>query len=76
MTKKEIIESMGRLYIVRSGGMVNAFGPDMGHKVTHPKRGMWCYAVKGLTIKTNMTAGLLAIRTTCGKWPRGPRPNY
>ena len=26
-------------YIVRSGGMVNAFGPDMGHKVTHPQTG-------------------------------------
>jgi len=26
-------------YVVRSGGMVNAFGPAMGHKVTHPKTG-------------------------------------
>lgn len=26
-------------YVVRSGGMVNAFGPDMGHKVTHPQTG-------------------------------------
>jgi len=24
-------------YVVRSGGMVNAFGPAMGHKVTHPQ---------------------------------------
>lgn len=24
-------------YVVRSGGMVNAFGPAMGHKVTHPR---------------------------------------
>lgn len=27
-------------YVVRSGGMVNAFGPAMGHKVTHPQTGM------------------------------------
>ena len=26
-------------YVVRSGGMVNAFGPSMGHKVTHPQTG-------------------------------------
>lgn len=26
-------------YVVRSGGMVNAFGPAMGHKVTHPQTG-------------------------------------
>lgn len=24
-------------YVVRSGGLVNAFGPAMGHKVTHPQ---------------------------------------
>jgi hypothetical protein len=26
-------------YVVRSGGLVNAFGPAMGHKVTHPQTG-------------------------------------
>jgi hypothetical protein len=26
-------------YVVRSGGMVNAFGPVMGHKATHPETG-------------------------------------
>jgi hypothetical protein len=26
-------------YIVRSGGMVQAFGPDMGHKAVHPQTG-------------------------------------
>ncbi len=26
-------------YVVRSGGMINAFGPAMGHKVTHPQTG-------------------------------------
>ncbi len=26
-------------YVVRSGGMIEAFGPQMGHKVTHPQTG-------------------------------------
>ncbi len=26
-------------YVVRTGGMVEAFGPEMGHKVTHPETG-------------------------------------
>jgi hypothetical protein len=26
-------------YVVRSGGMINAFGPEMGHKATHPQTG-------------------------------------
>ncbi|HEY4711368.1 MAG TPA: transposase [Dehalococcoidia bacterium] len=26
-------------YVVRSGGMINAFGPVMGHKATHPATG-------------------------------------
>jgi Transposase DDE domain len=26
-------------YVVRSGGMVQAFGPEMGHKVVHPQTG-------------------------------------
>src|SRR5688572_1661863 len=26
-------------YVVRSGGMITAFGPQMGHKVTHPQTG-------------------------------------
>lgn len=26
-------------YVVRSGGMIEAFGPEMGHKVTHPQTG-------------------------------------
>lgn len=26
-------------YVVRSGGMIQAFGPAMGHKVTHPQTG-------------------------------------
>lgn len=26
-------------YVVRSGGMINAFGPAMGHKATHPQTG-------------------------------------
>ncbi|MDX1401747.1 MAG: transposase [Kiloniellales bacterium] len=26
-------------YVVRSGGMIQAFGPQMGHKLTHPQTG-------------------------------------
>jgi hypothetical protein len=26
-------------YVVRTGGMLEAFGPEMGHKATHPKTG-------------------------------------
>jgi hypothetical protein len=26
-------------YVVRTGGMLEAFGPEMGHKVTHPRTG-------------------------------------
>jgi hypothetical protein len=26
-------------YLVRSGGLLEAFGPDLGHKVTHPQTG-------------------------------------
>jgi hypothetical protein len=26
-------------YVIRSGGMVNAFGPEMGHKAIHPQTG-------------------------------------
>lgn len=26
-------------YVVRAGGLINAFGPKMGHKVTHPTTG-------------------------------------
>ena len=26
-------------YVVRTGGMIEAFGPEMGHKVTHPQTG-------------------------------------
>lgn len=27
-------------YVVRSGGMIQAFGPAMGHKVMHPQTGL------------------------------------
>lgn len=38
-------------YVVRSGGMVNAFGPDMGHKVTHPQTGDVTLCCKGFNNK-------------------------
>jgi len=38
-------------YVVRSGGMVNAFGPAMGHKATHPETGDVSLACVGFNNK-------------------------
>lgn len=38
-------------YVVRSGGIVNAFGPGMGHKVTHPETGDVSLSCKGFNNK-------------------------
>lgn len=38
-------------YVVRSGGMVNAFGPAMGQKAVHPKTGDITLACKGFNNK-------------------------
>ena len=38
-------------YVVRSGGIVNAFGPGMGHKVTHPKTGDVSLSCEGFNNK-------------------------
>jgi hypothetical protein len=38
-------------YVVRSGGMINAFGPAMGHKVTHPQTGDVTISCQGFNKK-------------------------
>jgi hypothetical protein len=38
-------------YVVRSGGMINAFGPEMGHKVTHPRTGDVTLSCQGFNKK-------------------------
>jgi len=38
-------------YVIRSGGMINAFGPEMGHKVTHPQTGDVTLSCKGFNKK-------------------------
>ena len=38
-------------YVVRSGGMINAFGPEMGHKVTHPQTGDVTLSCRGFNKK-------------------------
>lgn len=38
-------------YVVRSGGIVNAFGPRMGHKVTHPGTGDVSLSCEGFNNK-------------------------
>lgn len=40
-------------YVVRSGGMVNAFGPAMGHKVTHPQTGDVTLCCEGFNSKND-----------------------
>jgi len=38
-------------YVIRSGGMVNAFGPAMGHKVIHPQTGDVTLCCEGFNYK-------------------------
>lgn len=38
-------------YVIRSGGMVNAFGPAMGHKATHPQTGDVSLSCEGFNNK-------------------------
>lgn len=38
-------------YVVRSGGMINAFGPAMGHKVTYPQTGDVTLSCRGFNKK-------------------------
>jgi hypothetical protein len=38
-------------YVVRSGGMVQAFGPEMGHKAVHPQTGDISLACEGFNNK-------------------------
>lgn len=40
-------------YVVRSGGMVEAFGPQMGHKVTHPQTGDVTLVCEGFNDKND-----------------------
>ena len=38
-------------YVVRSGGMINAFGPTMGHKAVHPQTGDITLSCQGFNKK-------------------------
>jgi len=38
-------------YVVRSGGMIQAFGPEMGHKAVHPQTGDVSLACNGFNAK-------------------------
>jgi hypothetical protein len=38
-------------YVVRSGGMIQAFGPEMGHKAVHPETGDVSLACEGFNEK-------------------------
>jgi len=40
-------------YVVRSGGLIEAFGPQMGHKVTHPQTGDVTLVCEGFNDKND-----------------------
>lgn len=40
-------------YVVRTGGMLEAFGPEMGHKVTHPQTGDVTLVCEGFNAKND-----------------------
>jgi hypothetical protein len=40
-------------YVVRSGGLIEAFGPQMGHKVTHPQTGDVTLVCEGFNNKND-----------------------
>ena len=40
-------------YVIRSGGMINAFGPEMGHKAIHPETGDVSLSCKGFNDKND-----------------------
>ncbi len=40
-------------YVVRIGGMIEAFGPEMGHKVTHPETGDVTLVCEGFNDKND-----------------------
>ena len=40
-------------YVVRSGGMIEAFGPQVGHKVTHPQTGDVTLVCEGFNDKND-----------------------
>lgn len=40
-------------YVVRSGGMIQAFGPEMGHKVVHPQTGDVTLCCEGFNDKND-----------------------
>ena len=61
-------------YVVRSGGMIQAFGPEMGHKAVHPQTGMCRWPVKDLMKKIRTTVRRHAIRIICARWPGGRNP--
>ena len=63
-------------YVVRSGGMVQAFGPEMGHKGSIPKRGIFRWPVKGSTIRIHLIVRRRVTRITYARWPDGRNPNF
>ncbi|MGI8745688.1 MAG: hypothetical protein ACR2NN_24560 [Bryobacteraceae bacterium] len=61
-------------YVLRSGGLITALGPQVGRKPPIRTRAILRCRVKASTTRTNTTARLLAIRIFCASLPATPRP--
>ena len=62
-------------YIVRTGGMLHAFGAEAGRKVTHPDSGDVTLCCEASTTRTATTGRLPQTRTSCASSPRTPFPS-
>lgn len=60
--------------VVRAGGMIQAFGPEVGGKGVHPETGIRQSSVKGLTRKISIIGRVLVILIFYARWPRTPMP--
>jgi len=64
-------------FLVRCSSMIEAFGPAMGHKATHPETGDISLRCAGfLTRRMNTIARPLATRTICVSWRGIPMRSY
>jgi hypothetical protein len=55
-------------FLVRYSSMIEAFGPAMGHKATHPETGDISLHCESLMKRMTTIARLLATRTICASW--------
>jgi len=63
-------------YVVRAGGMVQAFGPKMGRRPFTPILETFTLSCEGFTTRTTMAGQTPSIRTTCARWRAEPMWSY